>query len=69
MGLKVKKGIMRDASFITSDPGHAKSGTPHGVEAKINLGEEGNETLFRIQASWCHGGGFWPDLQNRDYNC
>jgi IS5 family transposase len=24
MNLKVKKGIMQDASFITSDPGHAK---------------------------------------------
>ena len=51
----VVKGIMQDASFITSYPGHAKSGTPHREEAKVNLGEEGNETLFRIQASWCHG--------------
>jgi len=28
LDLKVKKGIMQDASFITSDPGHAKSDRP-----------------------------------------
>ncbi len=34
MELKVKKKIMQDASFITSAPGHAKSDTPRGEEAK-----------------------------------
>jgi argonaute-like protein implicated in RNA metabolism and viral defense len=29
MKLKVKKGIMQGASFITSDPGHVKNDTPH----------------------------------------
>jgi transposase, IS5 family len=30
MKLKMKTGIMQDASFITSDPGHAKSDAPRG---------------------------------------
>jgi len=34
MNLKVKKGIIQDASFITSDPGHAKKDAPRGDEAK-----------------------------------
>ncbi len=33
-GLKVKKGVIRDATFITSDPGHAKADKPRGDEAK-----------------------------------
>ena len=34
MKLKLKTGIMQDASFITSDPGHAESDTLRGEEAK-----------------------------------
>ena len=41
MKLKVKKGIMQDASFITSDPGHAKSDTPRGEDAKTRRNEDG----------------------------
>ena len=41
MKLKLKKGIMQDASFITSDPGHAKSDTPRGEEAKIRRSKDG----------------------------
>ena len=37
MKLKVKK----DASFITSDPGHAKSDTPRGEEAKTRRSKDG----------------------------
>ncbi len=32
---------MQDASFVTSDPGHAKSGTPHGEEAKTRRSKDG----------------------------
>ena len=35
MNLKVQKGGMQDATFITADPGHAKSDTPRGNEAKV----------------------------------
>jgi len=41
MNLKVKKGVMQDASFITSDPGHAKSDTPRGDEAKTRRSRDG----------------------------
>ena len=41
MKLKVKKGIMQDASFITSDPGHAKSDTPREEEAKTRRSKDG----------------------------
>lgn len=32
---------MKDASFITSDPSHAKSDTPCGEEAKTRRSKEG----------------------------
>jgi transposase, IS5 family len=34
MNLKVQKGVMQDATFITADPGHAKSDIPRSNEAK-----------------------------------
>ncbi len=41
MNLKVKKGIMQDATFITADPGHAKKDTPRGGEAKTRRSKDG----------------------------
>lgn len=41
MNLKVKKGVIQDASFITSDPGHAKSDVPRGDEAKTRRSRDG----------------------------
>ena len=41
MNLKVKKGVMQDASFITSDPGHAKKDTPRGDDAKTRRSKDG----------------------------
>lgn len=41
MNLKVKKGIMQDASFITADPGHAKKDTPRGNDAKTRRSKDG----------------------------
>ncbi len=55
MKLKVKKGIVQDASFITSDPGHAKSDTPRGEDAKtrqskdITWGKDGTKSYFRYK--------------------
>ena len=52
MKLKVKKEIMQDAPFITSDPGHAKSDTPRGEEAKTRRskdrtwGKKGTKSYF-----------------------
>ena len=33
-GLKVKKEVIQDGTFITADPGHAKADKPRGAEAK-----------------------------------
>ena len=40
-GLKVKKGVVQDATFITSDPGHAKKDTPRGEEAQTRRSRDG----------------------------
>jgi len=40
-GLKVKKGVIQDASFITSDPGHAPAGKPRGGEARTRRSRDG----------------------------
>lgn len=41
MNLEIKKGIMQDASFITSDPGHAKKDTPRDDKAKTRRSRDG----------------------------
>ena len=41
-GLKVKKGVVQDASFITSDPGHAKADKPRGEEAQTRRSRDGS---------------------------
>lgn len=40
-GYDVKKGVIQDASFITSDPGHAKRDVPRGGEAKTRRSKDG----------------------------
>ena len=40
-GYEVKKGVIQDATFITSDPGHAKSDVPRGEEAKTRRSKDG----------------------------
>jgi len=41
-GLSVKKGVVQDATFITSDPGHAKADKPRGEEAKTRRSRDGS---------------------------
>jgi len=41
LGLKVKQGVVQDATFITTDPGHAKADTPRGEEAKTRRSKDG----------------------------
>ncbi len=43
-GLKVKKGVIQDATFITSDPGHARADKPRGDEAKTRRSKDGTWT-------------------------
>ena len=40
-GLRVKKGVVQDASFITADPGHAPAEEPRGEEAKTRRSKDG----------------------------
>ena len=47
-GLRVKKGVVQDASFITSDPGHAAADKPRGDEAETRRSKDG---------SWAKKGG------------
>jgi len=43
-GLKVRKGVVQDATFITTDPGHAKVDKPRGTEAKTRRSRDGSWT-------------------------
>jgi IS5 family transposase len=43
-GLKVKKGVAQDASFITADPGHARADKPRGTEARTRRSRDGSWT-------------------------
>ena len=40
-GLSVRKGVVQDASFITSDPGHAKKDKPRGDDARTRRSRDG----------------------------
>ena len=40
-GLKVRKGVVQDATFITSDPGHAAADKPRGEEARTRRSRDG----------------------------
>jgi IS5 family transposase len=39
--LKIKKGVIQDATFITADPGHVKADKPRGYEAKTRTSKDG----------------------------
>jgi len=43
-GLKIQKGTIQDASFITADPGHTPVDTPRGDEAKTRRSKDGTWT-------------------------
>ena len=40
-GYSIKRGTIQDASFITSDPGHAKADTPRGDAEKTRRSRDG----------------------------
>jgi len=45
-GLSVKKGTIQDATFVTSDPGHARADKPRGDEARTRRSKDGAWSLF-----------------------
>jgi IS5 family transposase len=42
LGLKVKQGVVQDATFITADPGHAKADAPRGEKAQTRRSKDGS---------------------------
>jgi Transposase and inactivated derivatives, IS5 family len=40
-GLQITRGTIQDATFITSDPGHARADKPRGEEAQTRRSKEG----------------------------
>jgi len=56
-GYEVKKGVIQDATFITSDPGHAKSDVPRGDKANTRRSKDGawskkgNKSYFGLQGT------------------
>ena len=65
-GLKVKKGVAQDASFITANPGHARADKPRGTEARTRRSRDGSWTkkggrsFLRVQAARQDGPGSRP---------
>ncbi|GAB4315519.1 MAG: hypothetical protein Kow0019_15690 [Methanobacteriaceae archaeon] len=43
-GLKVKEGVIQDATFITADPGHQRVNEPRGPSAKTRRNKDGEWT-------------------------
>ncbi len=72
--LKIRKGTIQDATFITADPGHATVNTPRGDEAKTRrskdgtLTKKGKKILFWIQTPYQRGLRLWPDPGARSYD-
>jgi transposase, IS5 family len=51
-GLKVKEGVIQDATFITADPGHKKVDEPRGPEAKTRCDKDGTWTKKGKKSSY-----------------
>lgn len=64
LGLKIKKGMIQDATFIHSDPGHAKADKPRGDEAKTRRSSDGTWTK---KGSKSHFGYKLHSIIDRDY--
>ena len=41
-GLKIKEGVIQDATFITADPGHQRVDEPRGPKLKLDETKKGN---------------------------
>jgi Transposase and inactivated derivatives, IS5 family len=64
LGLKIKKGMIQYATFIHSDPGHAKADKPRGQEAKTRRSRDGTWTK---KGSKSHFGYKLHSIIDRDY--
>ena len=64
LGLQIKQGMIQDATFIHSDPGHAKADKPRGDEAKTRRSRDGTWTK---KGGKSHFGYKLPNIIDRDY--
>jgi IS5 family transposase len=64
-GLTIKEGMIQDATFIHSDPGHASSDTPRGGEAKTRRSKDGTWTK---KGGKSHFGYKLHAIMDRDYD-
>lgn len=62
--LKIKKGMIQDATFIHSNPGHAKADKPRGNEAKTRRSRDGTWTK---KGNKSHFGYKFHSIIDRDY--
>jgi IS5 family transposase len=53
-GLKVKKGVVQDATFITADPGHQRVNEPRGPEVKTRRNKDGEWTKKHGKSYYGH---------------
>ena len=63
-GYEVKKGVIQDATFITSDPGHAKSDVPRGKEAKTRRSKDGEWAKKGNKSYFGYKGHIKTDTEN-----
>ena len=63
-GYDVKKGIIQDATFVTSDPGHAKSDVPRGGEAKTRRSKDGAWAKKGNKSYFGYKGHIKTDVEN-----
>ena len=63
-GYEVKKGVIQDATFITSDPGHAKSDVPRGKEAKTRRSKDGEWAKKGNKSYFGYKGHIKSDTEN-----
>ncbi|NMC60052.1 MAG: IS5 family transposase [Candidatus Methanofastidiosa archaeon] len=53
-GLKVKEGVVQDATFITADPGHQRVNEPRGPETKTRRNKDGEWTKKHGKSYYGH---------------
>jgi IS5 family transposase len=64
-GYEVKKGVIQDATFITSDPGHAKSDVPRGEKAQSRRSRDGEWAKKGKKSYFGYKGHVKVDTENR----
>lgn len=63
-GYEIKKGVIQDATFITSDPGHAKGDTPRGEGAKTRRSRDGTWAKKGNKSEFGYKGHIKVDTEN-----